>query len=212
MSKIEKKKRVRALNTEPNHDQIPESQPATCRFCTEGAVDFCRKCGQEFCRTHRSRYNPKLCHNCVSDVTLDLESEPLIDDEGTARKGRHLKLIGEGWPNSVAALRDMSEDELEAHIAELSLRVKRAQLTLDYSQILKSAAEFDLADRQTSKARAMRTRRENIEKGALRLNGVSSATPPRKSRRATDKIQVLMDTLGLDYETAKALSASLGKS
>jgi hypothetical protein len=189
------------------------SVPSSCRFCSDLAIDFCKKCGQEFCSAHKSKYNPRLCVNCVSDATLQLDSEPLIDDDGSEHKGRHLKLIGEGWPNSIAALRDMSEEELEAHIAELSLRVKKAQLTLDYSQILKSAAEFDLADRQQNKIRKLRERRTTIEKGALRLNGASTTGNAAKQaqRRKNDPIQLLMSTMGIDYETAKKLSAALGK-
>ena len=189
-----------------------ESNPSSCRFCSDLAVDFCKKCGQEFCRAHKSKYNPRLCVNCVSDATLQLDSEPLIDDDGSEHKGRHLKLIGEGWPNSIAALRDMSEEELEEHIAELTVRVKKAQLTLDYSQILKSAAEFDLADRQQNKIRKLRERRTTIEKGALKLNGVSaSGNAAKQQRRKTDPVQILATTLGIDYETAKKLSAALGK-
>lgn len=185
-----------------------EDQPSRCRYCTEASVDFCKHCGQEFCVNHRSRYNSLVCMSCVSDTNLTVESQPLAEEDGTTHKGRRLKLIGEGWPNSVQMLKNLTDEELDAHIGELTLQLKEAQISLDYSKILLAAAEFQKEHTKWSRAIAAKKRREKIEQGSIRLNNKSVRASGPKS---VDSAVALAKTLNCTVDEARAVMTMLGK-
>jgi hypothetical protein len=181
--------------------------PKTCRFCTEPSIDMCKHCGQEFCQIHRSKYNPKLCSSCATDSNMQLEVGPITESDGATHQGRQFKLIGEGWPRAVTLLSEMTDEELEAHINELDIRLKEAQKTLDYTRILKSAAEFDKSQRVWSRAIAARKRREKIqEQGQIKLNG--RAHKPKAQQSAAE---ILAKTCNITLAEAEVVLRLVGR-
>jgi hypothetical protein len=193
-------------NAPSDPSQSVEPTPLKCRQCDEPCIDFCRHCGQEFCVNHRSRYNPKMCSGCVSDSSLQVAREPITDEDGTQHQGTRMRLIGEGWPNSLHLIKDMTDLELEDQISDLATGLKEAQLTLDYKKILYSAATFEKDRRVHSNAVKARRRREKIEQGAVKLNGKSV-----RMKTVADPIDLLAKQLKIPYDQAKAVMAMLGK-
>src|SRR5437016_4604828 len=83
-----------------SQDSVPDFiEP--CFACTNDAVYYCRKCKAKFCSDHASSLDKRLCSNCVSTGLEILEESPLVDEAGVTHSGRSLKLIGEGWPNTL---------------------------------------------------------------------------------------------------------------
>jgi len=192
--------------------QPEQEPPKLCSICkTEASIDFCRHCGQEFCASHRSRYNSKLCTNCITDSNTSIEVGPYIDDEGKERRVRQFKLIGEGWPHSVQLLSSLTDIELEDHISEMARRLKQAQLDLDYTKILHSAASFEQEHRGWSRAHAARKRRENIEASHKAQGSVKLNAKAYRVRQPVDPAIALAKTLGVTVEKARELMKVLGK-
>lgn len=182
----------------------PESK--SCKECGEPAVDFCKHCGQEYCLSHRSKYQPALCHNCVSDSNLTIETAPITDPDGTEHKGRQFRLIGEGWPRAVQKLHDLSDVELEDYIVELTTRLKEAQAKLDYTKILLAAAEFEKSHNEWSRSIAARKRREKLEQGAVKLNKKKF-----KMAAKADPDLKMAELLGITLPQYQQLKTMLGK-
>lgn len=180
--------------------------PSTCRFCTLPAISFCHHCGQDFCANHRSKYNNHLCVDCISDESIKTDYTTIKDDDGTTHMGNNIKLIGEGWPRSLEMIHKLTDEQLEAKIAELKKRVKEAQLTLDYSRILLSAAEFERAYSKHSKRvklmRAQMIESKTEKQGTIRLNKKA-----HKVISIDDQAQLLSSQLNITIEQAKALMA-----
>jgi len=51
---------------------------------------------------------------------LATQSEPLTEEDGTTHQGRRIRLIGEGWPNSLRMIKDYSDEELEEWVPTLN--------------------------------------------------------------------------------------------
>jgi len=192
--------------TLPAEDRI-EPEVKKCGDCSSPSIDFCKHCGQEYCIDHRSKYHPRLCHNCVTDSNLRIEVTPITDPDGTEHRGRQFKLIGEGWPRAIQKLHDLSDAELEDYIAELQTRLKEAQAKLDYTRILLAAAEYEKSHNDWSRSIAARKRREKIEQGAINLNKKKF----KMSVAQDKKEEALAASLGLTVAQFKALKAMVGK-
>ena len=172
----------------------------TCFLCTETQVNFCRHCSQEFCASHQSKLNNKLCCNCVSDANLETQSEPLIDSDGVTHQGRHIRLIGEGWPNDIVTIASLNDNELEEQIRGLQALLKIAIQTSDYARISIAARQFEKGEREHSKRRKLMQRREELAKGVVRLASQKPATAKPK-----DDTAKLAEQLGITREQATAL-------
>lgn len=180
------------------------SATSHCFLCLSQVLKLCIHCGQDFCSDHASKYDTRLCCRCISDSNLSTESSPLEEDDGTTRQGRHIRLIGEGWPNTLELIQSLSDEDLELKIAELKQRVKQAEISLDYSRITLASAEFEKGDRYHNKLRRLRSiRMKATAQGAVRLNA--------KTHRVVSEAEKLAKTLGLSLEDAQRVMRTLGK-
>lgn len=172
---------------------------SVCTLCGELATSLCVKCGQDFCDKHY----------CVVHGTLPSQREPLTDEDGTEHQGRRIRLIGEGWPNSLRMIKDMSDEELEGQIASLQKLLQDAIKTADYSRISISAREYELDYRKHSRYVAAMKRREKLTQGSVRLNSKKHRVSASGQAIPPD-IASLMKAFNISYELAVTLKKTLG--
>lgn len=182
-----------------------------CSYCKAVSVGVCQSCGKEFCINHRSRFNIRLCDPCANTANLQLQEQPIIDEDGTGHRGRQFKLIGEGWPHSLSVIAKMTDDELMEYINELTRRLADAQLTLDYTRILRSAAVFQQDFTKYSRSNAARKRRENIEVAHLTKGKLTTGGRRKKAPKETSRVKMLMKALNITYDEAVSMETLLDK-
>jgi hypothetical protein len=137
-------------------------------------------------------------------------SEPLVDDEGVTHEGRHIRLIGEGWPNALRVIKDMTDAELESQVGGLQELLKDAIKTADYARISIAAREYELDYRKHSRYVAAMKRREKLVQGSIRLSGKKHRMDASGQKVAIPAdVQALM-SLGLTYDQAVAMKSVLG--
>src|SRR6266849_384974 len=167
---------------------------SVCTICGDASTSICSKCGQDFCDKHY----------CLVHGSLPTQREALTDEDGTKHQGRRIRLIGEGWPNSLRMIKDMSDEELEGQIAGLQKLLQDAIKTADYSRISISAREYELDYRKHSRYVAAIKRREKLTQGSVRLNSKKHLVSA--SRRAIPPdIASLMKAFNITYEVAMTL-------
>jgi hypothetical protein len=172
-----------------------------CATCGKPASEFCPRCGQDFCSTHR----------CIMHANgMQTEDEPLIDDEGVEHRGRRIRLIGEGWPNSLRVIKDMSDSELEQQIGGLQSLLQDAIRTADYARISIAAREFELDYRKHSRYVAAMKRREKLVQGSVRLGGKTHRLDAVGTKIAIPTDIAAIMKLGLTYDQAVQMKAVLG--
>lgn len=139
---------------------VNDSPASTCVTCGKPSERICQHCGQEFCSVH-------FCP--MHEVPT--KTEPLTDEDGTVHEGKRIRLIGEGWPNALKSLDDMSDDELREYILGMQKLLEQAIQTGNYASISIAAAEYKLSYKQHSRYVAAIRRREKLqEQGQIRLN------------------------------------------
>lgn len=175
-----------------------------CSSCgeTEG-VNFCRHCGRDYCRQHASRFNPSLlCQDCLGEQRLGIQSEAIVDEDGTTHQGRRIRLIGEGWPHTIEMIRSLNDEQLDIKIGEWKALLNEAIKTGEYFRITVSAAEYEKESRYRSKVRKLQRRREELQQGTIRLNAKARTMTPK---RALSMDESLAASLGITVEQAKTL-------
>lgn len=181
-------------------EQATPLRIAKCFACDSTPKSMCRHCGQEFCDQHKSRYDSHFCSNCIGDENTSLVEAPLVDDEGVEHKGRQLKLIGEGWPNLLEMIHNLTEQELEQKLGQWKSLLKQAMITNEFYRITVSAAEFEKEERRDSRRRRLEDRREALKaQGTSRLNGKAS------TRTTADPAVKLSKDLGIPIKQARKL-------
>lgn len=169
-----------------------------CCICSEPATKMCTQCGQDYCANH----------SCLMHEALPTQVEALVDEEGSEHRGRRIRLIGEGWPNSLRMIKDMDDTELETQIAGLQTLLQDAIKTADYARISISAREYELDYRKHSRYVAAIKRREKIQQGSVRLNskrhkiGADAGIPA--------DLLALMKAFNIDRKQAEQLKLVLG--
>jgi hypothetical protein len=153
-----------------------------------------------------------FCPHCGQDFASDYEtkSEQVVDDDGTTHSGRRIRLIGEGWPNDLVMIKDLSDEQLITQIKGLQDLLKRAIQTADYAQISIASREFELGYRQHSRYVAAVRRREKLTQGSIRLNQKAHKVGSTGPKIPAD-IAALMALANITYEQAVAMKALLGK-
>src|SRR5258708_17859117 len=111
-----------ATVTKVNGSDLPVVPPndTKCVICGSVAERICTQCGQDFCVTHFCPVHE-----------LATQSEPLTEEDGTTHQGRRIRLIGEGWPNSLRMIKDYSDEELDQQIGSLQKLLQDAVKTAD---------------------------------------------------------------------------------
>jgi len=195
--------------SEQNDDLVEDAIPETivtkvnegkCATCAEPASRICTHCGQYFCTKHY----------CVSHE-VSTASDPLIDDEGVEHKGRRIRLIGEGWPNALLLIKDLSDAELDIRIKQLQDLLQQAVRTADYAQICIAHLEFQRDYKAHSRYVAAMKRREKLEQGSIRLNNKKHRIDASGAKVAIPSdIAALMKLGNLTFDQAVAMKALLG--
>lgn len=170
-----------------------------CTTCNAPAERICIHCGQEFCKKHF----------CVSHE-MSSEREAIVDEDGTEHRGERIRLIGEGWPNDLVMVKDLSDEEIEKQIRGLQALLKNAIQTGDYARISIASREFELGYRKHSRYVAAIKRREKLQQGAVRLNNKKHRMDAKQAGIPAD-IAALMKLGNLSYEDAVKMKALLAK-
>jgi hypothetical protein len=178
------------------------SSVSVCSYgnCGQPAVKICPQCGQDFCETHECMMHSK---------PLETKREPILDEDGAPRHGERIALVGEGWPDRIRMVDQMTDDELVGYITEHQRRLDRARKDSDYEQITIAHANYVLGARQHSRYIAAIRRREKREALAGVINLGKNKTKGQK--QIPPDIVALMKLPGIDtYEKAVAMKSVLG--
>jgi hypothetical protein len=171
----------------------------TCTTCGLPSLRICTHCGQEFCASHF----------CITHE-MSTERVPIVDEDGTEHRGQRVRLIGEGWPNHLLLIKDLSDDELDARIKELQGFLTQAIRTQDYTQISLAAHEYEKGYRQHSRYVAAIKRREKIQQGSVRLNNKRHRVDASGAKTSIPAdIAALMKLGNLTYEKAVEMKSIL---
>lgn len=173
---------------------------STCSKCGQPSSTFCPRCGQDFCATHQC-----IMHS----QEFAVESAPLVDEDGVGHQGRHINLIGQGWPNSLRMIKDYTDDELRTQIKGLQDLLADAIRTADYARISIAAREFEVDYREHSRYVAAVKRREKIEQGAIRLNSKKYRKTSASAQIPQDILQI-MKAYNVTQQQAAAVKILLG--
>jgi len=176
-----------------------ENVSGVCITCGRVSLRICTHCGQEYCAQHY----------CITHE-MSTERVAIIDDDGTEHRGQRVKLIGEGWPNHLLLIKDLSDEELDFRIGDLQKALQQAIRTQDYTQISLAAHEYEKGYRQHSRYVAAMKRREKLQQGTLRLNNKKHRMTSAGVSIPPD-IAALMKIGNMSYEDAVKMKALLGK-
>lgn len=184
-----------------DEDNVTKVNASVCSYakCGQPAVKICPSCGQDFCENHECRMHTKV---------LETAREPVLDEDGAPRHGERIKLIGEGWPDRIKMVDDMTDDELVEYIGVHQRRLQQAQKEVDYEQITIAHAQYVLGHRQHSRYVAAIRRRQKQEAAAGVLNLGTKKTSANKQIPAD--IASIMNAFKISYKEAIALKSVLG--
>jgi hypothetical protein len=143
----------------------------------------------------------------MHDEGFRTESEPLVDDEGVTHQGRRIRLIGEGWPNELRMIKDLSDEELKEQVKSLQTLLEDCVRTGDYARIGIAHREYELGYRANSRYVAAIKRREKLVQGAIRLN---SKRYRKDAVQIPPDILALMKAFNLSQELAEQLKIVIG--
>ena len=183
-----------------DEDNVTKVNTSVCSYATCGlpAVKICSECGQDFCEEHECLMHSK---------SLDTKREPVLDEDGEPRRGERIALIGEGWPDRMRMVDDMSDDELIDYIGVHQRRLQKAMKDVDYEQVTIAHASYILGSRQHSRyIAAMRRRRKKEEAGNINLGKKKVTGGPQ----IPADIASMMKAFNITYDIAVKMKAILG--
>lgn len=172
------------------------SLPAICSICHEisdlevPATRKCLQCKHLYCESHTSSVDGDYCDNCLRPTDVFTTSTPLVDDEGVTHSGRTIKLTGEFWAAMQRDVRDMTDDELKAHVISLQQAVREIELVRDYRKIALAHGENELEVRSNGKLRRLRLIKD-VKTGRLSVGAVKE----RRQSKPKDAVNSVIETL-----------------
>jgi hypothetical protein len=173
---------------------------SVCTTCGEPATNICIRCGQDYCDRHRCIMHAEPLPSQREDV--------ITDEDGTEHRGLRIRLIGEGWPNALRMIKDMSDEELENQINGLQKLLQDAIKTADYARISISAREYELDYRKHSRYVAAVKRREKLQQGTIKLNAKRHKLSGESGIPAD--LLTLMKAFNITQKQAEQLKLALG--
>lgn len=123
---------------------------------------ICIACQRLFCAKHAAAPDDDLCSECGSPSALAAEIKPLIDDEGVEHKnGQHivpqLTQVGNFYVTTPGYIAKISDDKLEALIAEMRRKVREAEAMTNTRRVILSTAELEKEERGRDRLRRLRS-------------------------------------------------------
>lgn len=186
-----------------------------CFRCENIPITFCRHCGQEFCQDHKSRYSEGICCLCVASDNLGIQFVDYIEEDMDAEgnpvkhRGRRIKLIGEGWPNTMQMIDDLSDEALEVFIAERQRLLQEAVKLSEYHRITLAKAEFTKEYKRRSKIAKLRSREAQLKtQGGMRVSGKVVNIGEKRSAQPSEA--KLAASLGISIEQLRAVKKLAG--
>jgi hypothetical protein len=149
-----------------------DDQP--CFSCQTLTKFLCISCQRSYCPACASRLDPTYCKECGS---AEIKNEPLVDDEGVVKKGRHILLSGEAWMRSRDVISKMTDVELEAKLTALKEAVHEAELILDYRRIIYAQAQNEKEARGHKRIARLRERGKMLRSMDAVKQRVASKSP-----------------------------------
>jgi len=181
-------------------DTVNVVNSSVCSYaqCGKPATRICPECGQDFCEAHQCLVHSK---------TLDTQRESIVDEDGvTKRNSARIRLIGEGWPDRLRMVDDMTDDELTQHLKQMQEILAEATRLGDYARISIAHDEYVLGYREHSRYVAAVKRRE---KRAAQTQGILNLGKNKVGHIPAD-LASLMKAYSLSLEEAKAMKILLG--
>jgi len=166
-----------------------------CYACDEQInISVCKACTNLFCENHSSQLDRAFCMACIDFSNTRIESKPLVDLEGVARRGRQLILTGETWMRNRDIIAKMTDVELEAKLTAITEAVREAEMILDFRRIAKTQLESEKGDRYSRKLgrRRLIGAMDSVHKSATKIPGTAES----KVEVAKDALKMLKN-LGL---------------
>lgn len=178
-----------------------------CYLCqSELVTNTCQVCKREVCREHESPLDKTFCTECVGVPSEAMKIEPLVDEDGIKKTGRHIVLSGEFWVRSNKIIDSMTESELHSWLTELKDSVRETELTLDFKRIHVAKVENELSlrlSRRSQRARLIKHVVEEHKKASPKLT-------QKQAEVGTVDVLKSLKALGLSKEKMIALLAKLG--
>lgn len=126
-------------------------------------VRKCKRCHILFCETEcGSILDPDFCRLCMNEKDAELKELPLIDEDGVQHEGRHLQpdpnnhYYQPRFGTLAKTLCEMTDPELDAHVARYKDLVHQAEIALDFRRIMVGSATIEQAQRADRKRRQLR--------------------------------------------------------
>lgn len=127
-----------------------------CYICNEEPATFnCSKCGGPTGEHCRSQLAPESCHNCLNEA-IGLREMPLKDEEGVTHKGRILEPTGYAYKSMAKQISEMTDDELDEHVARFETLVRETELALQYRKTTLSTARLEKDERYAGHLKKLR--------------------------------------------------------
>jgi hypothetical protein len=178
-----------------------------CYICKEELVtNSCAVCKREICKQHESPLDKTFCTECVGVPSDAIRHEPLIDEDGVQKTGRHIILSGEFWVRSNKIIDSMTEAELHDWLTELKDSVRETELALDFKRIHVAKVENELSLRLGRRSQRARLIKHTVEKHKQ----LNPKLTPKQAETGTADVLRSLKGLGLSREKMIALLAKLG--
>jgi len=131
--------------TEVNLEEVTKSAKA------------CVRCGHAYCVDHASPVDlQNQCLRCLPLESIEIKTEPLVDEEGVTKRGRRLIPVGPNYRTLPRAISLMTDSELEDFIKTTGELVHATEKIQEYRRIGLSTARLEKADREDAKLREAR--------------------------------------------------------
>jgi hypothetical protein len=179
----------------------------TCHICSAETDLLCPKCEQYYCIKCASFFNKRLCLSCGPNTSLGIEvTEGIPDVDGEVHHGRRFKLIGEGWPDQIEKISELSDADLEAKLDFFKMALKEVVRVRDTMLITLSAMENERFRRTAKKIKSDGGTEWYKEAENIKLRSVPARD---KAPSEEDSVKSLAKALGITVEKARAVYQKL---
>lgn len=165
-----------------------------CKYqtCDRYGQEVCLQCNEPFCPDHASQIDPKFCASCLSPQSIEIQKEPLKDDDGVTHNGAHLTPVGSSFKSLAKRITEMTDEQLRLHIQHVRTQVKEAEAVLDYRRVDLSSSEVEIEQRQILENKKLRGVKVNLGKIQVIATGGVGKDVPKKTQSGVEFLSALM--------------------